>query len=539
MELKDYIEIVLRRKGVIFVTLLIALLVAALGTFLMTPTYDATAQMRISTVTAGAGSAERFDITFTDRLMNTYINLAKSGEVIAQLNEFFGLVEPSAISVEALADTELMFVTVTDEDPTRAADISNFLTELLIADARRARLSDNVTIVSQAAIPDSPSSPSVPLNLALAGVLGLIGGLGLAFIFENTDSRLYTNSQIESALMAPTIGRIPSADPKTGSGPFVNMPLREAYRRLGANVVTLSRDAAMQAFVLTSAFPNEGKSTITANLASTLSRIGLKVIVIDCDLYKPSIHRIFNVSNHVGLMNVLGGQVPLSQAIYVKSPDNVHVLASGPVGRRDQSPTPYPYGIVHRQDAFQLEQLGSAAMANLMREMRKVYDIILLDTPPSLEITDSSVLASLVDGMLVVVDRSQAHHVALEEVRQQLADVRATIAGVIINRDQKDVRLRRELEQRRQPYYQASRKVQAIGVNSANPNHVSRTDQAPTGANGASPFKSSQPNNPPQPPNGSPTAMKLTIPQQNGLGDARIIQNGQPFDGRSSSSNLR
>lgn len=478
MELKDYLDIVQRRKGVILVTLLIAMLVAAIGTFLTTPTYESTAQIRISTVVVG----ERFDIELTERVMNTYINLAKSGEVMSQIREIFGSTEASAISVEALLDTELMYVTVADPDPTRAAEIANFVSEFLIADARRARLSDSVTIVSPATVPVRPASPSIPLNLGLSALLGLIGGLGLAFVFENMDSRLYSRDQIETALMAPTIGRIPSAEQKSGSGPFVNMPLREAYRRLGANVVTLSRDAAMQAFVLTSAFPNEGKSTITANLASTLSRIGLKVIVVDCDLYKPSIHRIFNVSNHVGLTGILSGQISLSQAVYVKRPDNVHVLASGPVGRRDQSPTPYPYGIVHRQDAFQLEQLGSAAMANLMQELRKRYDIILVDTPPSLEITDSSVLASLVDGMLVVVDRTQAHHIALEEVRQQLSDVRATVAGIIINRDHKDVRLRKELEQRRIPYYQAARNTSKIGAKPG-PKQAEPTDGGPANTN--------------------------------------------------------
>lgn len=464
MELKDYIDIILRRKAVIVATLLIAVIVTAIGTSLMTPSYSAAAKMRIATATSGAGGGERYDLVFTDRLMNTYIDIATSDAVMGPVSEIYGDVDPDSITVEVLANTELMVIAVEDQNPVRAAEIANSITEFLIAEGRRSRVStasrsESVSVVTPASVPLEPSSPNLLLNLGLSAFLGLLGGLGLAFVFENTDTRLYTKEQIETALMAPAIGRIPSAD-RTGKqpGPFINMPMREAYRRLGANVVTLSRNSDMQVFIVTSAFPNEGKSTVTANLASTLARIGLKVIVIDCDLYKPSIHRIFNVSNHVGLTSVLSGKMPLSKSVYVKKPDGVHILASGPVGRRDQAPTPYPYDVVHRQDAVQLEQLGSPNMSNLMNELRNHYDIILIDTPPSLEITDSSVLAPLVDGMIVVVDRTQAHHLALEEIRQQFSDVSATVAGVVINRDSRDVRLRKELEQRRKPYYQAARK---------------------------------------------------------------------------------
>lgn len=491
MELKDYIEIILRRKAVIVVTLLIAVVVTAIGTSLITPTYSAEAKMRIATATSGTGGGQRVELTYSDRLMNTYIDIATSDAVMGPLVEVYGEVDPESVTVEVLANTELMLIAVEDPNPVRAADIANSVTEFLIAEGRRARVStvsrsDSLSVVTPATVPLEPSSPNLALNLALSAVLGLIGGLGLAFVFENMDSRLYSKEQIENALMAPTIGRIPHTD-QAGKprGPFINMPMREAYRRLGANIVTLSRDADMKAFIVTSAFPNEGKSTVTANLASTLARIGLKVIVIDCDLYKPSIHRIFNVSNHIGLTSILSGKVSLSKSVYVKKPDNVHILASGPVGRRDQSPTPYPYDIVHRQDAVQLEQLGSSAMASLMSELRNHYDIILVDTPPSLEITDSSVLAPLVDGLLVVVDRTQAHYLALNEIRQQFSDVRATLAGVVINRDSRDIRLRKELEQRRKPYYQAVRKpvkkgpAPKLGSSSSN----NGVEQKPTNAN--------------------------------------------------------
>lgn len=467
MELKDYIEIILRRKAVIIVTLLIAVLVTSIGTSLMTPLYSASSKMRIASAALGNPGSLRVDLAFTDRLMNTYIEMATSKAVMDPVSEIHGDLDGTSINVEVLANTELMLISVEDPDPVRAANIANSVTEFLIAEGRRSRVgtasrTESVSVISPATVPRNPSSPNMLLNIALSTVLGLIGGLGLAFIFENTDSRLYTKEQIETALMASTIGRIPSADDVgKQSGPFINMPMREAYRRLGANVVTLSRDADMKAFIVTSAFPNEGKSTVTANLASTLARIGLKVIVIDCDLYKPSIHRIFKVGNQVGLSSLLNGQVSLSECVYVKKPDNVHVLASGPVGKRQQSPSLYPYDTVHRQDALQLEQLGSPAMANLMKILRNHYDIILIDTPPSLEITDASVVAPLIDGVLIVVDRTQAHHLALEEIRQQFSDVRATVAGIVINRDSRDIRLSKELEQRRRPYYQASRRAMA------------------------------------------------------------------------------
>lgn len=505
MELKEYFEIIWRRKWVILSTMLITLLIAAAGTFVAAPVYEASTTLRIATTAAGTYSNLRYDLNYADRLMSTYENIATSAPVLFELEQEFGGIDADAISVEIFANTELMAISAQDADPARARDIANKAAALLMVemqnsgntqqgdaeqlqveivvlekdleDARRvyeqivqeqsseseealaAEQSLNAkrnvygsllasyeqtrvlqasnrsaaSIITPAAEPDVPISPSPLLNFALGGVLGLLGGLGLAFLFENLDSRLRTREQVESALNLPTLGRIPADLQKSGTR--YSAPLEEAYRRLGANVLSHMRETDQRVFVITSALNGEGKTTVSANLASSLSYSGLSVAVVDCDLHNPSLHTLFGIANERGLTSVLSKQLSLTDALQNPPMMRVSVLASGPISANPFDSAAYAGGVMRRVHPGQVELLSTAQMDATIMALRERFDVVLLDTAPLLEVTDAAVLSPLVDGVILVADLSQAEQQILQEVRQQLKDVNANVLGCVLTRD--------------------------------------------------------------------------------------------------------
>lgn len=560
MELKQYWDIIWRRKWLILATLLISLMVAAAGTFATAPIYRASTTLRIATATEGSVGNVRYDLNYADRLMKTYENIATSAPVLFKLNQVFGEVDKTALSVEIVANTELMLIQAEDTDPARAADISNMAADLLllemensdeqnqsaseqiereinkvsgeVAEARvayetirktedanseaaldaervlrvkrdfyasllstsaQARLADSAqgdtaSITIPAGIPEKPAKPNVPLNLALGAFLGLLGGLGLAFVFENFDKKLHTREQVQAALELPTLGRIPSVDPNS-AGKY-GAPLEEAYRRLGANVLSYTRQADHKVFVVTSALTGEGKSTVSANLASSLAYSGLTVAIVDCDLHHPSLHVLFNISNERGLTSVLSKQTSLSESLQKPPMLHVSVLASGPISANpydtQQSTT---NGVMRRVHPGQVELLSTAQMVATIDTLRDRFDIILLDTAPLLEVTDAAVLSPLADGVILVADLFQAQQDILREVRQQLDDVNANVIGCVLTRDNSSLAYYKSLRRQdkraplgNQPNY-ANTPNQAYGSYIAMPTELTRVARtAPNGS---------------------------------------------------------
>lgn len=505
MELREYFEIIWRRKWVILSTMLITLLVAIAGTVATARVYEASATLRIATSAAGTISNLRYDLNYADRLMSTYENIATSAPVIYKLDQAFGNVDKDAISVEIFANTELMAITAQDTEPERARNIANMAADLLVLEMQnsgslqqndseqlQARIAileqeleaerrsyetiseekgadseealviqqsldakrniygslltsyeqtrllqtsqrSGASIITPAATPDQPAKPNPILNAALGLVLGLLGGLGLAFLFENLDSRLRTREQIESALKLPTLGRIPASVQVTGSR--YGAPLAEAYRRLGANILSHIRETDQKVFVITSALSGEGKTTIAANLASSLSYSGLAVAVVDCDLHNPTLHTLFGVANERGLTSVLSKQSSLTDALQNPPMMRVSILTSGPISANPFDAKSSSGSVMRRVHPGQVELLSTAQMVAAIGALRERFDVVLLDTAPSLEVTDAAVLSPLVDGVILVADLSQAEQQILQEVHQQLNDVNANVLGTVLTRD--------------------------------------------------------------------------------------------------------
>jgi polysaccharide biosynthesis transport protein len=291
-----------------------------------------------------------------------------------------------------------------------------------VADTLRA---DTISVVQEAAVPQAPSRPRGELNLGLGLLLGLVGGGLLVYLLEYLDTTLYTTKQIEATTELSTLARIPTDGRHGGLGAAgrqqrihlfnSNSPHEEAFRQLRTNILSLGKDAPLRTLLITSAGPGEGKSTVVANLARIIAKSQRRVIVVDSDLRLPSLHKVFHLPNDVGLSSILKHEVTLEEALQLSSIPGVLVLTSGPV------------------PASPAELLGTPQMAMVIKQLARQFDMVLLDTPALLSVTDASVLVPLVDGVVLVVGRTRVRQEALRATREQLAGVKAKLVGVVVN----------------------------------------------------------------------------------------------------------
>lgn len=280
--------------------------------------------------------------------------------------------------------------------------------------------SNQITVVQEAAPPSGPSTFSPVLLAALGMVIGLVAGLGLAFLFENLDDTVHSTEQIRSLASLPILGKIPATSQRDAVLFRGAMPQEEAFRRLRTNLFALADRSPLQSILVTSAEPNEGKSTTIANLAMAVSQSGRKVVIVDADLRRPSMHKIFNLNNQLGLANVLNQETTLDDALQFSMIPGVQVLTSGP------------------QTANPAELLGLRAMAAIIEQLVEQFDLVLIDTPSLQTVTDAAVLAPMVDGAMLVVARGHARQQSVRAALQQLANVRTVPLGIVVMRGEQD-----------------------------------------------------------------------------------------------------
>jgi protein-tyrosine kinase len=192
-------------------------------------------------------------------------------------------------------------------------------------------------------------------------------------------------------------------------------PISEQYRTIRTNIQFSTVDRSIRSILVTSSVPGEGKSTTSANLAVVFAQQGKKVLFIDADMRKPTVHYTFRLDNHVGLTNVLTKQISLEFAVKSTEQENLDVLTSGPI-----PPNP-------------AELLGSRSMEELLEQAFTQYDLVLFDTPPVLVVTDAQILANLCDGIVLVVSSGKTEIEAAQKAKEALANAKGKLLGVVLN----------------------------------------------------------------------------------------------------------
>jgi capsular exopolysaccharide synthesis family protein len=305
--------------------------------------------------------------------------------------------------------------------------------------------SNNITVVDYAPVAASPVVPNVPLNILLGALFGAIGGVVLAFLIENLDNTVRTPEHVELASQLPTLGIVPRIDSalagssRRNSGKLfdirntlrherpgaavalaaIKQPksgVAEAYRAVRTSVLLGRAGAAPKTILITSALPKEGKSTSSANIAAVLAQRGGRVIIIDADLRRPSLHHIFSVTNHVGLSNVLAGGTGFADAItHSDSVPNLDIMTAGPL-----SPQPS-------------ELLSSSAMVELLKKCAAEYDHVVVDSPPLLSVTDAGILSAWADAVVLVVRSGKTTKHQLKQSSVLMRQLGAPVMGVLVN----------------------------------------------------------------------------------------------------------
>ncbi len=269
--------------------------------------------------------------------------------------------------------------------------------------------------VKQVAEPPSfPSRPRVGLNLMLGALVGLVIGLALAFFIEYLDTSVKTMEDVESLLGVPVLAIIPK-NIKLLHKESGDTPDAEAYRILRTNIEFNRKNPEANTFSVVSGGPGEGKSTTIANLAFVSAQGGYSTLILDADLRRPVQHKLFDLSNQIGLTNYLTTDMRLEDVIQSTTFENLSVLPSG----------------ILPSDAVGI--LNSQRMSDTIAELKTRYDIVFVDSPPMLGVSDASVLASEVDQTIMVVQHRRFPRAMLARVKQAIQGVGGTVLGVVLN----------------------------------------------------------------------------------------------------------
>jgi polysaccharide biosynthesis transport protein len=284
----------------------------------------------------------------------------------------------------------------------------------------------NIRIVEKAEVPRAPLSPQRMRNYQLALLIGLALGLGLTVLFEHMDNTLKTPEDVKEHLGLPFLGMVPDVQARAAAtnaarpSPLIlknpQSAVAESYRVLRTNLIFSSAEATGRALVVTSANPGEGKTTTVANLASSLALNGAKVLAVDADLRRPTMHQHFGIAKTPGLSDLIVGKCQASESIQATRFKGLQVLPCGYV-----PPNP-------------AELLGSAAMRQVIAALRSHYDWVLIDTPPVLAMADTPVLCPLVEGVILVIGAEVSGRPALQRAIDQILSVGGKVTGVVLNK---------------------------------------------------------------------------------------------------------
>jgi len=324
----------------------------------------------------------------------------------------------------------------------RETDTNRQLYEGLLQRLKEAQVSaglkaSNIRIVDAAEEPKRPVRPRVLVNLALGIILGLGLGIGLAFFQEYLDNTLKTPDEVEQLLRLPSLGVLPRFSLDGAGKPAEDDKLAtmgryreaepvapaiqtspaavEAFRSLRTSVL-LSANPVPKLLLITSALPEEGKTSTVVNLGATLASLGSKVVIVDCDMRRPACHRSTRVENKPGFVQCLTGHVELADAILpVPGVANLSVVPCGPI-----PPNP-------------AEVLSSPLAAELLRKLRAQFEYVLVDSPPLLSVADSRILSTVTDAVVLVVRAYETPYDAVRRARSLLYGAGARILGVALN----------------------------------------------------------------------------------------------------------
>ena len=306
----------------------------------------------------------------------------------------------------------------------RDVDANRVVFEALTASIKKEGVTEqsqsvNVWVIKNAVLPFAPSKPNKKRNLALGLILGLMAGIGCAFLIEYLDNTIKSEKDLESRYGLTVLG---SVEKLKGKGKHIESyivqkplsPLAESYRLIRSGLLLSSADHPPKTILVTSMGPGEGKTSTTINIARVFSQGGKKVLIIDCDLRRPRVHSVFSMQNDKGLSNYLTGNLH-ENIIHKVAGEEIFAITAGAI-------PPNPSDLV-----------GSKKLKLLVEKISENFDFILIDSPPIQSVTDSLALTQLVDGTVVVVRVGETTYEMVESGLKKLKDVQCHFLGFVLN----------------------------------------------------------------------------------------------------------
>ncbi len=324
------------------------------------------------------------------------------------------------LSAKLDGDSALMRVEATASTPDAAQQLANSSLEATAKVVNDLEGSTTVRVVplDDATLPGAPVSPNTKLNVLAGAVLGLALMFAIIFLRRALDVKIRTRDDVTNATNAGILGTLPETDQLAEKNLLTNQndhASQEAIRQIRTNLRFVNVDNPPRSVVVTSSEPGEGKSTVSTSIARSLADSGQPTILIDADLRRPTIAKKFNIDSKIGLTQVLAGQVELADAVRQYEDSQLFILAAGRI-----PPNPS-------------ELLGSEKMRQLIKELSSEF-MVIIDVPPLLPVTDASLLAPAVDGVVLVATVGKSRKEHLEEAAKMIAKVSGNLFGVVINR---------------------------------------------------------------------------------------------------------
>ena len=423
--------------------------------FFVTPLYESSAMFYVNNSSLSLGEAtlsiSSADISASRGLVKSYIVIMNTRETLNDVIDYAGVDRTygqvkKMISAEAVDNTEIFRVTVTGPDPQEAEKIASAIAYILPKRISSIIEGTSAQVVDSAVVPLSPSSPSYTKNTMIGFLAGLVLSAALVILRELMDISIHSEDDISDSCRYPVLASVPdmevhgkggsyygygkksaydkSGPKKTGQtelvGGNISFAAAEAYKLLRTKLqFSFTDEQTCHVIGVSSALTGEGKSLSSVNLAYTTSQLGKRVLLIDCDMRRPSLADKLPIKKAPGLSDYLTGQITaenLIQLCGIKNDERAfHAISSG---RTPPNP---------------MELLSSPKMLKMLERLRQMYDYIILDLPPVGEVGDALAAAKLTDGMLVVVRQNYCNRIALDSAIRQFEFVDAKILGVIFN----------------------------------------------------------------------------------------------------------
>ena len=442
--LKELLELLKKRFFLIgFCTFVGLCFFFIISKYVMKPYYTASVQMYVNPNDSDA-SANLNELNYAQKVVTTYINFLQTKvfyeQVMQESNLDYTRDELKGMTtIQSINNTEIFQISVSSLDPYDSFTLVESMQKITPELIKNIKHTAEISVVDPVVLPTSPSSPNILFNAMIGGMLGLIFS-SLAFIlWEIIDVNVKSQEDLSKRYQLPILGAIPNFDSykkrkyllrkvmsifrkhkklirrDKSINEDTKFIITEAYKSLRTNLRFTLRWDGCKKIIISSPIPEDGKSTTSANIAITIAQTGAKVLLIDCDMRKGRLHSFFDLKSAVGISDTLSGMIAVNDVIQDTSYKNLQVITIGSI-----PPNP-------------AELLASIQMEELIKKLEKVYDYIIIDTPPVNVVSDVLSLVKLVNGVVIVVKEGNTSHPNIKSALTKYEFVEANILGFVIN----------------------------------------------------------------------------------------------------------